>query len=373
MENNVIKPIRNSNIELFRIIMMIFIIIHHYIVNSDVLKTISSMELNPNTFTLFALGSGGKIIIDCFILITGYFSCTSDIKLKKWLNLLFQCAFYAIVINSLFLCFSYNPLGVERLYRGFYPIFIQLSTSGESFLAVFLILLLLAPFLNKLIKILSKKEFSILLLILIFVYSFLSTFILLQNPVTKIWSFHNNWDAIGWYCTVYLIGSYIRLYFCEKLDSFKFGLYSSIICLVLIAVSIWGCGQFKHIYNYHFINFGHKTLAIASAISFFIFFKNLKIPTNKFINTLASATLGVLIIHANSGTMRHLLWHDIFKCTDKIFLPPMVTVFSIFAECIVVYCVCVIIALLVNNFITKPLFNMLETKFPKIMNYKLYD
>jgi hypothetical protein len=51
-------------------------------------------------------------------------------------------------------------------------------------------------------------------------------------------------------------------------------------------------------------------LAVAVGVFAFLFFKNLRIPYNKFINTVGASTFGVLLIHANSDTMRRWLWKD---------------------------------------------------------------
>ena len=42
-------------------------------------------------------------------------------------------------------------------------------------------------------------------------------------------------------------------------------------------------------------------------------FKNLKIQYNPFINAVASTCFGVLLIHANSDTMRQWLWEDVLQ------------------------------------------------------------
>ena len=50
-----------------------------------------------------------------------------------------------------------------------------------------------------------------------------------------------------------------------------------------------------------------------TGVSTFLFFKNLKIGYSKVINTIAASTFGVLLIHANSDTMRRWLWVDVCK------------------------------------------------------------
>ena len=93
MENVVsIKKERSSNIELFRIITMILIVAHHYVVNSGVVQAVLTgndiMSFNSQFLLLF--GWGGKTGINCFVLITGYFMCTSNISLKKFLKLFLE-------------------------------------------------------------------------------------------------------------------------------------------------------------------------------------------------------------------------------------------------------------------------------------------
>ena len=76
---------RNSSLELFRIITMLVIIAHHYVVNSgltEVLQQNTSVSFNSVFLCLF--GWGGKTGINCFVLITGYFMCKSNITLKKF-------------------------------------------------------------------------------------------------------------------------------------------------------------------------------------------------------------------------------------------------------------------------------------------------
>ena len=71
------KKERNSNIELFRIIVMLLIVAHHYVLGYGTL-----MHDNPMTvqsWFLYFWGMWGKTGINCFVLITGYYMCKSDI------------------------------------------------------------------------------------------------------------------------------------------------------------------------------------------------------------------------------------------------------------------------------------------------------
>ena len=66
---------RNSNLELYRIIVMLLIVAHHFVVNSGVIDVMYEHPLSSNSTFLFLFGAWGKTGINCFMLITGYFMC----------------------------------------------------------------------------------------------------------------------------------------------------------------------------------------------------------------------------------------------------------------------------------------------------------
>ena len=88
------KKRRDSNIELFRIIMMLLIIAHHYVVNSGLMDEIAKASFGLKPIVLLIFGAWGKIGINGFVLITGYFMCKSQISAQKFLRLLLEVVFY---------------------------------------------------------------------------------------------------------------------------------------------------------------------------------------------------------------------------------------------------------------------------------------
>lgn len=82
-------------------------------------------------------------------------------------------------------------------------------------------------------------------------------------------------------------------------------------------------------------------MAVVTAVTSFMYFKDLKILYSKFINTVGASTFGVLLIHANSDTMRRWLWRDVVDCAghyaDELYwLRPIISVLLIFTICIVI-------------------------------------
>ena len=68
---------RNSNLELYRIIVMLLIVAHHYVVNSGLIQVMESEPLSLKNSFFYLYGMWGKTGINCFVLITGYFMCKS--------------------------------------------------------------------------------------------------------------------------------------------------------------------------------------------------------------------------------------------------------------------------------------------------------
>ena len=65
---------------------MLLIVAHHFVVNSGLLEPIYDNPTSKTSLFLLLFGAWGKTGINCFVLITGYFMCTSQISLKKFLS-----------------------------------------------------------------------------------------------------------------------------------------------------------------------------------------------------------------------------------------------------------------------------------------------
>ena len=105
---------RTSNLELYRILVMLLIVAHHYVVNSGLMDMMNQNILSANTTFFSLFGAWGKTGINCFVLITGYFMCKSQITLNKFLKLLIWVITYSFTITTIFIVFGYNPEGTFK-------------------------------------------------------------------------------------------------------------------------------------------------------------------------------------------------------------------------------------------------------------------
>lgn len=323
------KP-RSSNLELFRIITMLLIVAHHYVVNSDLFSTIiASKNLNPANVFLLIFGAWGKTGINCFILITGYFMCKSDITGKKYFKLILEVMLYKVVIFLIFLLCGKESLSLTSVIKTFLPT----TSVASGFTDCFLIFYLLIPFANILVRNLNKKSHLILTAILLFSYTLMGSI-----P----W-FTVNLNYISWFFVLYLISSFIRLYPCTLTG--KKGIWGLVLLISIIlsvaSILLIFSGKAAIIPSdnpYYMLTDSNKILALTTAVSAFILFKNISLPHIRFINTVGATTYGVLLIHSSSDAMRSWLWGDMLKNTEyygssKIYLHAVISVLLVFSAC----------------------------------------
>lgn len=329
---------------------MLLIIAHHYVVNSGIAQFYDFNNITGNMIFLQCFGFAGKIGINCFVFITGYFMIKSQFKFQKLLKLYLEIKFYNLIIYMLFLIVGGETVSISRCLKMGFNIVYEV---GGDFTATFVFLYMLIPFINAMLLNLNQKLHLILIGILVFLYTIISTFL-----------FHDTYSNLGWMITTYIIAAYVRLYPCKWFENKKLYIWSTIFSVGLSWASILVVDfagskvGFKN--YYHMVANEHKFLALACSFSLFMLFKNIKIKQNKVINTIAASTFGVLLIHANSDAMRKFLWQDVLHNTSY-YDSPLLAVHAILSV-ILVYVVCVCIDQLRMRFLEKPLFAYIEKR-----------
>lgn len=329
--------IRKSNIELFRIISMLVIVAHHYVVNSGLFEAIKAKPISANSLFLLCFGGGGKLGINCFMLITGYYMCKSNITIKKFCYYIFKFEFYKLIIFIIFLLLGYETLSISTIIS-----FLPVSGVNRDFYGCFICFYLCIPFLNKLINCMNEKEHCRLIILSVFIYTVLPT-------IPKIFVTIN---YVSWFIVLYFISSYIRIYQKKIYSNNKIwgmiSLLSVFACIVSIIVMT---NLFSFEKTYYFVSDSNAILALITAVSLFMFFNNLSIKGNRFINTVSGSTFGVLLIHANSTAMRTWLWKDTLKNVEMLGSKYMLI--HAIGSVLIVYIVCTIIDFFVKNTIEK--------------------
>ena len=149
---------RQSGIELLRIIAMIQIIFLHaytYGLLHDASKAAGDIDSILVTF----VWSFCRTPVDVFIMISGYFMITSHFDIKKTIRrggkIYGAMIFYSIILSIIFFISDPSLININSVIKAFTP----LMSRTWYFLSNYLIILLLSPFLNKMLASLSKKHY----------------------------------------------------------------------------------------------------------------------------------------------------------------------------------------------------------------------
>lgn len=282
---------RQSNIELLRIVSMLFIVLEHILImGTDFFaNSVGNQLMVANTIIGFTY-----VGVNCFILITGYFG--ADFSWKRLLSIYLICAFYEFV--GFAIAYSNGDVGVSATALS--CIIFPLSHSNVWFIRCYVILLLLLPIINAGLNNLDKKGYLYVLLLLTILNLYFGWFHKQPN-------FNGDGYNASQMVYMYVIGRYLNRY----IDWQKMMAYRGYVFVAWLFLSaLWGVIQ--NINNYvhtvpHWNGWAYNNpVLLASSIALFMVFSSMEIKSSRVINTLAAGMFSVLLIHLNRYMGKYL-------------------------------------------------------------------
>ena len=149
---------RFVGLDIFKILCVILITATHFLDFSGLNSAFSNYSLNK-IITLFvrALTTVG---VNGFILITGFFLVKSKFKAKKLFFIWGETLFFSLLLFVVGYIFKLEEVRTSYCFFSVLPIL----SRHYWFATAYVILYLCLPFLNKLVSVMTKKEYSTLLL-----------------------------------------------------------------------------------------------------------------------------------------------------------------------------------------------------------------
>lgn len=186
-----IKSKRNSSLELLRIISMVLIVAHHYAIHGF---DRNLLDYNYNKYIIDFFIIGGKLGVNCFVLISAYFMIESKITLKKLMKLWTEIWSYSIVILIIFYIWLVpdNFISFKVIIKNIFPV----VYSQYWFMTNYIVLMILSPYLNKCIKMIDKDTHQSLILVLTIMWSIILTLF----PKSDL-----GFSFLGWFIFLYII------------------------------------------------------------------------------------------------------------------------------------------------------------------------
>ncbi|MBO7526684.1 MAG: acyltransferase [Clostridia bacterium] len=331
-EPQVINNVRDSKMEILRIIGMILIIMHHFACHGGWIIDSATPVFNKYIIDLFKIG--GKIGVNIFVMLSGYYLVKGKFKLSKFFKLIFEVFTYSMLIYIVFLISGRITFGFDSLIKNFLPvIFYQ-----YWFITIYIIVYLISPYINKLISQLQLKEYIILLAILLIIQCIISV---ISN---------NYFSYVGWFITIYMLGAFINLYGEKFLSNFKVNLIVFILCYVIMFV-------FEAFLPWSIYSMNSIVCLVATISLFSLFSLSRAKCSNRIINLIASTTFGIYLIHDNNY-IRSFLWQELLKCPQM--LNSNYFVLFAFVSVIGTFVVCCLLDILRRYLIEKPITKLLK-------------
>ena len=312
------KQIRDSNIELARIVAMLMILALHAF-NTYYWNSLSEQVSLPDIVVIM-----GEAFTSCavglFIFISGWYGIKP--KVKSVANIAFQVVFYGFVI---FLVVSIISGAVA--WKGLKEM--VLLSGSLWFIKSYFLLYLLSPVLNAFVEKADEKQFQAVLV----------AFFIFQS----VWGWTNTAEefnfglSVVFFIFMYLLARYMRLY-CKVITSRSKYVYLGVY--ILSALIIAGMLFIKHYYGIiplteHMLMSYICPFMVLCSVSLFLFFSKLQFKS-RVVNWISASCLSVYLIHANalvSPYYHQLVWKEYLGGHYLSFIGIII---GVFAFCIAV-------------------------------------
>lgn len=299
-----VKTPRASNLELLRILCMLLIIGDHLTGQGG----IADYSTLSSSFAFCLIGCGSRIACSVFILIGSWFLCEQPFQTRRPLSLWLSLWLYTVPV-TLLCALGGLPVSFGTLRWAAFPA----STRQLWFISDYLVLLVCAPLLGRILHGLPRAAHRGLLLVLAVPLVAYPTLFAEDGIVS---------DLAWMFLYEYLLAAYLRRYPDNRLSR----LLRRRSVAVLLGVGLpllntaarawleWQGQTDSKLFQYiAYYRTGLGALPnLVAALALFFLFQSLNLGSRRWINALAGTTLGVYILH-QVPAFRDFLWNGIFQ------------------------------------------------------------
>ena len=235
--------------------------------------------------------------VNVYVLISGYFLCTSSFKMSKAIRVVRETFIFSVLIFAGMAVLERTDGSLAGLFQSVFPVYL----STYWFITVYILLFLLSPYLNILINQFSKKEYE--------------KFLFLLFMVNCVWQFFhplasfgvNGGYSIVHFIFLYFVAGYLR-HHGTFVSSLNKGIYLSVYILIgavtaLMLQQAWQLPFKLLTYN--------SPITVVMSLALFLFFSKLSFVSRP-INAISGYVLGVYLIHEHP-LIRQRLWANVME------------------------------------------------------------
>lgn len=334
---------RDTNIELLRIICMLLIIAHHYVIHGGIFNT--NCISNKVTASIFI--PIGKICFITFIAISMWFLIDKKFKTSRFLKTWIQVFFYSVSFTIISFIVE-GRFSIKDMFSAMLPI----AGNSHGFASSYLLFYLCLPFVVLATRNVQKKQARCLLGIL-FYAQVLSQVIGYINQYSQ-----PIFSELTLFVFCYVLMLNIKKWPPKFIENKKLMLFIFLGIYVLLLegnyVLLFGKGN--NIVNFVMNNSSSESsfLVITAGFSLFFIFKDIKIKKSMLINKIATYSFAVLLIHDHNFFRLHM-WQDV--CNTPLWYSSKYYIILLIITVVAIYYTCAFIdyifKIIFENYIIK--------------------
>lgn len=322
--NKANSSMRDSNMELYRIIAMLMVILLHVFGEYNI---IYKQYHTPEHIINILLTCTTFVCVDMFVLLSGWYGINT--RWEKIKAFIFQVLFYSIALYIIILTFFDTE---SFSWRFFTHIFIF---DSYWFIPVYLMLYLFAPALNPFIKQSSHKQYLTILVSLIVMQTIYGCLNMRES------GYFEGCSPIS-FVILYFLGAYLHRFseqfnkISKKTWLFFFIMLVSLSC-ILALLSNYMLYEFLSSLAWKF----SSPIVIAAAACLLLLFSKINIGYNRFINWIAASSFAAFLIHCFPPVYQEC-FSPLVRTIYQHFTYP-IAIFILIGLTLVLYVLCILI------------------------------
>ncbi len=323
---------RNAGLDLCRILSMLGIVILHVIGYGGAQQVVDGVYTTQYWTTEF-LFICAMCSVDVFALMSGYLSINKkNGSFYRTLELISIVAAFCFVITIGFVIlvpevYMYKSI----MIKGFFPIL-----SGRYwYITHFVPIMILQPFLNKMILSLTEKQHMKLCILLALIFT-----VAPAVAERDLFNFAQGY-SFAWLLCLYVIGAYLKR---SKIDSYNLKKRYLALAFVVMAIALLLINMFSAGGNRRLLMNYDSPIILLMGLCFFLFFKNSNITKGTgLMKLLSMVAFDVYIIHSHIFIFDNVLAGSFAKIST---LPAYLTIPMVLLCSTAIYIACAIVGLI---------------------------
>lgn len=299
------KQERDYGLDLLRIICMLMVVCLHAfnhggLVEGTLVPGTANFYLGNAMFALCLLA------VNCFVMISGYFLCTANFKLKKLISIWGQAFFYSVSTHCIVMLLGHQAFSFKELANSI----LVISLKRYWFVTAYVLMYAVSPFLNCAIRAMDRKTHLLCCCTLLGIFSVLHNMMYISD-----FGGINGGYSFLWFCILYIVAAYFRLYIPRRIKHQKWMLPGYFCSALFICgerfLAYWITPHYFGAVKLTSLFYSYNSIMnVLAALCLFQFFRGVTVQhtfTKKLIAFFAPLTVAVYLI-SDHTILRAVLW-----------------------------------------------------------------